>query len=133
MHPTWRSITLRLVLLLAFMPLPATAQQVIATVNVGAQPQGVAVNPATNKIFVTDRGSGEVTVINGMTNQTTTVPVGMFPIPVAVNAATNKVYIGNYIDNTVTIIDGATNNTTTVNVGVEPDFIAVNAATNKYT
>ena len=39
-------------------------------------PVGVAVNPVTNKIYVANYTSNNVTVIDGATNSTTTVSAG---------------------------------------------------------
>jgi YVTN family beta-propeller protein len=92
----------------------------------------MAVNPATNKIYVTNNGSASVTVIDGTTNGTTPVAVGNNPCAVAVNPATNKIYVANTgSSNTVTVIDGASNQTTPVAVGHLPFAVAVNAVTNK--
>ena len=53
-------------------------------------------NPVTNKIYVANCGSDNVTVIDGATNVTTTVAVGhAVPLAVAVNPVTNKVYVAN--------------------------------------
>ena len=61
-------------LMCAALSLSADAQTVVATVAVGTDPNVVAVNPNTNKIYVanTNRNSS-VTVIDGATNNTTTV------------------------------------------------------------
>ena len=117
------------------------------SVNVGYSPEGVAVNPVTNKIYVANYcgddsscGWGSVTVINGATLATTTVTVGSGPNAVAVNSVTNKIYVvngcGNDIycytyDGTVTVIDGATLATSTVSVGPGPHPPVVNSLTNK--
>ncbi|MGD0478468.1 MAG: beta-propeller fold lactonase family protein, partial [Nitrososphaerales archaeon] len=90
---------------------PAHAQTMI---YVGDNPTGVAVNPTTNTVYVTNSGDGTVTVINGADNSIiTTIPVGSGngsdPIDVAVNPTTNLVYVANSGDGTVTVIDGATN------------------------
>ena len=69
----------------------------------------MAVNPVTNKIYVANVGSNNVTVIDGATNTTTTVAAGSDPIAVAVNPVTNKIYVANRSSNNVTVIDGATN------------------------
>jgi YVTN family beta-propeller protein len=111
----------------------------------------IAVNPVTNKIYVANNlyGSstnpGNLTVIDGGSNSTTTVtdPNAMWPFSVAVNSATNKVYVANLGEGTnhgnVTVIDGATNSIATVTdpnavlrtlVGRE-FAVAVNSATNK--
>jgi len=41
----------------------------------------VAVNPVTNKVYVANNGSNNVTVIDGATNVTTTVAAGTDPAP----------------------------------------------------
>jgi len=89
------------------------------------------VNPVTNKIYVANVSSNDVTVIDGATNGTTTVAVGSSPFGLAVNPVTNKIYVANHGNDTVTLIDGATNNTTTVPAGTRPRAVAVNPVTNK--
>jgi YVTN family beta-propeller protein len=44
------------------------AQTVIATIDVGVNPIGVAVNPTTNRIYVANDGDNTVSVIDGTTN-----------------------------------------------------------------
>jgi len=97
----------------------------------------IAVNSATNKIYVSNEGSNNVTVIDGATNATTTVaePSAVAPIAVAVDSATNMIYEANNGTNpgSVTVINGATNAATTV---IDPNAsasnaIAVNPTTNK--
>ena len=61
-------------------------------------PVGIAVNPATNKIYIVNfcgndpycNDPGTVTVIDGSTNNTTTVTVGYLPYGVAVNSVTEQ-------------------------------------------
>jgi YVTN family beta-propeller protein len=84
------------------------AQTVTATVNVGSFPVSVAGNPVTNKIYVANALSANVTVIDGATNSTTTVSVGTSPDSVAVNPVTNKIYVANGESSSVTVIDSAT-------------------------
>jgi len=63
---------------------PAYAQTVVATIPVGAGPSSVAVNPRTNRIYVANRDSDTVSVIDGATNTVvTTVGVGDGPTDVA--------------------------------------------------
>ncbi len=110
------------------------------TVGAGNAPGAVAVNPVTNKIYVANEGSNNVTVIDGATNNTTTVTAGQTPLAEAVNTNTNKIYVVNQCTwiggictgaGDVTVIDGATNNTTTVPVGTNAIAAAVNTNTNK--
>jgi YVTN family beta-propeller protein len=91
----------------------------------------VAVNPVTNKVYVANSGSSNVTVIDGATNDTATVTVGSHPGAVAVNPVTNRIYVANNNSNNLTVIDGATNDTTTVTAGTVPYAVAVNPVTNR--
>jgi len=79
---------------------------VVATIPVGQLPQGVAVNPATNKVYVANSVvPGTVSVINGQRNTVTaTIPVGAAPFGVAVNPKTGTVYVTNSGDGTVSVI-----------------------------
>src|SRR5439155_920452 len=111
--------------------LSARADTVIATVAAGTTPFAVAINPVTNKIYVVNAGSNNVTVIDGATNATTTVAVGLNPFYLAVNPVTNKIYVSHNLSNSVTVIDGVTNITRTVAVGTQPTRVAVNIVTDK--
>ena len=85
----------------------ARANQLTATITIGVSPTAAAVNPVTNKIYVTHAG-GTVTVIDGATTITSGVSTGFSPGAVAVNAVTNKIYVANSISiDTLTAIDGA--------------------------
>ncbi|MFM7293962.1 MAG: YncE family protein, partial [Burkholderiales bacterium] len=116
---------------LSLTPVAALAQSVTATITSGTSPSAVAVNPVTNKIYVANNGSNNVTVIDGATNTTTTVAVGTTPWAVAVNPVTNKIYVANYDSANVTVIDGATNTTATVAAGTFPRVVTVNPVTNQ--
>jgi YVTN family beta-propeller protein len=119
------------------------AQGVVGTpVPAGSDPKALAVNPVTKRVYVANFGTDTVTVLNGVTNATTTVTVGTFPDAVAVNLVTNQIYVANYgatrsghtiANPTVTVIDGATNSTTSVTVGTTPQALAlaVNPVTNE--
>ena len=89
-----------------------------ATVSVGYQPDGLAVNPKTDTIYVANSGSNTVSVIDGASchagvtagcNQAVkAIPAGMQPAGVVANPITNTIYVANYQDATVSVIDGAT-------------------------
>ena len=83
-------------------------------------PRAVAVNPVTNKIYVANNGSDNVTVIDGSDEQHGNRIRRHHPYAVAVNPVTNKIYVANYGSNTFTVIDGWDNSTATVFVGVCP-------------
>jgi len=97
---------------------------------VGTYPRAVAVNPTTNEIYIANKNSNNVTVIDGATNSTFSLPTGAAPGAVAVNPVSNKVYVANMNGATVTVIDGNTNQTTTVGTGTGPIAVGVNAVTN---
>jgi len=90
----------------------------------------VAVNSVTNKIYVANQASDNLTVIDGTTNLTITLPVGGLPIDVAVNPITNKIYVAIFDTKNVKVIDGATGFTHTLAAGNQPNAIAVNPLTN---
>src|SRR5215469_8171363 len=109
---------------------PIQGQTVSATLNVGVQPQAVAVNPVTNQIYVAV--SQGASVIDGSTGAVSTVTAGTNPVAVAVNAASNRIYVANHISNNVTVIDGSSNTViATVTVGTGPVALAVNSVTNQ--
>ncbi len=109
------------------------AQTVIATIGVGANPQGVAVNPNTNRIYVANHDNNNVSVIDGNTNSViTTIGVDVGPQGVAVNPTTNRIYVANNGSGDVSVIDGNTNSVfTTLSVGGHPFNVAVNSSTNR--
>ncbi len=97
----------------------------------GANPESVAVNETTNTIYVTNRGSATVSVIDGTTGVvTSTISTGSMPASVAVNETTNTVYVANQGDESVSVIDGATNTLTGTITVAGVHQVAVNAATN---
>jgi YVTN family beta-propeller protein len=105
---------------------------VVATIPVGRLPVGVAVNPTSNLIYVTNNLDNTVSVINGKDNTVgTPITVGNHPYGVAINSRTNRIYITNSNDGTVSVINGTTNSVVaTIPVGTTPQAVAVNSSTN---
>jgi YVTN family beta-propeller protein len=112
-------------------------------IPIHALPWGVAVNPATNKIYVVNRDSDiGVSVIDGfsdkvikninVTDMGTKPPTMIFnafrggqtykidPVQVAVNPKTNRIYVSdwNYWDGGVTVIDGSIDVVTDTIIGL---------------
>jgi YVTN family beta-propeller protein len=125
-------------------PVSTWAQALVDTLPVAGR--ALAVNSATNKIYVTgctnERSlvGGVLVAIDGATKLTTEIGVGLCPKAVAVNPVTNKIYVANIGDaqgfgsfsgGSITIVDGATNSTMTVSDPHAPCAVAVNSATNK--
>ena len=69
---------------------------VTATVTVGSNPSGVAVNPEEQRYMWQTMDNNTVSVIDTATNTViATVPVGSYPYGVAVNPEGTKVYVTN--------------------------------------
>jgi YVTN family beta-propeller protein len=88
------------------------------------------VNPVTNKIYVTNQGSTNITILDGASNTTSAIGVGSHPVAVAVNPATNLIYVVNNNSDNVDVIDGGTGTLVGVATGKGPQAIAVNTVTN---
>lgn len=81
--------------------------------------EGIAVNPVTGRVYVTDGAGDQLFVLQDSTmpaniNLVTTVAVGDNPQGVDVNPESNKVYVANAYDTnamngTVSVVDGVTN------------------------
>ncbi|GAA2512971.1 YncE family protein [Pilimelia columellifera] len=116
----------------------ARGLQVTAGVTLDGQPRGMAVNPATGKLYVTLTNQGQVAVLDARTlNLLKMITIGpVEPAKVAVNPETNRVYVANAArraDGTsVSVIDGDTDQVIDT-VPVEPYAlgIAVNPVTGK--
>jgi YVTN family beta-propeller protein len=101
-------------------------------VAVDSYPIGVAVNPVTKKVYVTNEFSNTLSVISGLTDSVAnTITVGNFPYGVAVNPFNDRVYVTNRGSNTISVIDGPTNTKlSNVVVGNSPVGIGVNPSSN---
>jgi YVTN family beta-propeller protein len=102
-------------------------------INVEGEIGAVAVNPVSNKYYVTDHGFNTLTVFDGSDNSIkATVNVGFGANALGVNTATNKVYVVNSGSNNVTVVDGSTNTmVATLSVGSNPSAVAVDETTDK--
>ena len=87
-----------------------TASDTVSTIGTGQVPMAAAVNEVTNRVYVVNYGSSDVTVIDGAANRpVATIPVGLWPQQIAINARTNTVYVVNTHADSVSVIDGKTN------------------------
>jgi YVTN family beta-propeller protein len=92
-------------------------------------PAGIAYNPDNGNLYVTNRGSDTLSVINGTTNTLVDeIAVNAIaPSGVVYNAANNYLYVTNMGSNTVSVINGTTNTiVSTIPVGIGPNGIAFN-------
>jgi DNA-binding beta-propeller fold protein YncE len=106
-----RKLLSLLFVLAIYTCLPVAAQQVIATVPVGVNAWGMALNPVTHQLYVVNQcglcqAGPTVSVIDEDTLATTTVPVGYShgqETPIAVDTTTNKVYVVNACGNDISL------------------------------
>jgi len=98
--------------------------RVAGTIHAGTGPIGVAVDPQTDTIYVTNGNDNTVSVINGAwcnaedlsgcgTAVVATVKVGMFPVADAFSPATRTVYVTNLAGGSISVINAATCNAMT--------------------
>lgn len=106
--------------------------QVLRTLRVGRKAH-VAVNERTNRVYVTSRHNGTLTVIDGNTEEVVaTLDGGPDPYGLAVNEQTNRIYVANHGGRSVSVVDGRSNKLMyTIDVGASPVFVAVNEATGR--
>ncbi len=92
----------------------AWADSVIANITVGDRPNGVAYDPDSGEIYVSNWGSSTVSVINTTTHQVEGNPisVGYVPAGIAYDPVHKNMYVANVDDNTISVI--ATSNHTVV-------------------
>lgn len=113
-------------------PLAVTAVQG-STVPVGANPAAIALDLATQKLYVSNRDDNTVTILNASNFPPTpiaTVAVGRAPGAISVNTDTDAVYVSNDGDGTMSVIDARTDqvrSSSTVQVGGP---MAIDFATN---
>ncbi len=81
-----------------------------ATVTTGSQPNGLAVNPLTNRVYVANGLADTLSVVDGGTDtEVAEFAIGNGPTDVAVNTRTNRVYVVNFLDGNLKVVDGSDN------------------------
>jgi YVTN family beta-propeller protein len=76
------------------------------TLEVGANPTNLAVNPSRSEIYVVNTQSGTVSVIDAQANRVVaTVPVHRQPSFIAVDPTGHRAYVANSGSNTVSVLD----------------------------
>ena len=102
--------------------------RLITSMAMSTEPDSIAVNSSTNRIYVASQAACMVTVIDGASDSVvSTVQVGSQPESVVVNAAANRIYVANAGDKTVSVIDGSRDSVVnTVPIGSAPNSMAVN-------
>jgi YVTN family beta-propeller protein len=76
------------------------------TLQVGANPTGLAVNPRRNEVYAVNTGSGTISVIDANRNAVAaTIGVHSKPYAISVDASGRRAYVANAGSNTVSVID----------------------------
>jgi DNA-binding beta-propeller fold protein YncE len=95
------------------------------TVNVGANPLGVAVLPRLHKAVVANNSSNNVSVVDELqASVTSTIATGASPVGVAADQDTGEAAVANSVANTVSIVETATNSASTIATGQRPIAVA---------
>jgi YVTN family beta-propeller protein len=85
---------------------PASA--VVATVPVGSYPSGIAIEPSSGVLYVTNRDSNTVSVLTPSADGpavTDELPVGVSPIGVAAEPQGGRVYVANQGSSAISLVD----------------------------
>lgn len=103
---------------------------VSATIPVGAEPYGVAVNPVTTRAYVANGAGNTVSVIDTASNLViAAIDVGAAPRTLALNPAGTRLYVVNSGVSAIKVVDTTSNAViATVGVGSAPTGIVVNPA-----
>jgi YVTN family beta-propeller protein len=99
---------------------------VIAAIPVGDFPDASVITPDKTKIYVANRKSGTVTVINLREYRVhTTVSVGVDPCIMQITPDGKKMYVINCGSDTVSVIETETDEVTTIPVGKHPSTMLI--------
>jgi YVTN family beta-propeller protein len=123
-------------ILLAFLAGTATAQHVLTTITTGRGPTAVIYDSIDRKVFVSNRGSGTVSVIDPNSNiVTATIPVGEGANAMCWSKTSNKIFVACAPVNGngwVYVIDAAASRVVgSVAVGQNPNGVAWCESRNK--
>jgi YVTN family beta-propeller protein len=87
----------------------ASTGRVVATIQVGKAPMGLAIPRGTNKLYVGNEGSNSVTVISVPRREViTTINVGSRPHHMHASADGSRVYVAEFGTNKIGVIDAMT-------------------------
>src|SRR5688572_26432703 len=106
----------------------ASGQSVIAVTPVGEFLHALEFNPSNNNIYVANRDSGTVSVIDSTNNTVIkNITVGGSSGPLKFNPSNNSTYVVNLVSNNISVIDSSTNKVTNdVKVGSNPVALEFN-------
>jgi DNA-binding beta-propeller fold protein YncE len=89
-------------------------------ISVGPWPLAIAVDPTTDKVYVSDSGGSKLTVITlGSSYSTSSITVGSIPEPLAIDS-NSKVYVGINADAVKIVNTASGNSISTVSTSGHP-------------
>ena len=107
------SLILLSIIMLTFSAPVVHAQSVVAYINVGSFPHGLAYDPSKGEIFVANNGLGggnTVSVISDNTNAVVAnITVGSGPLGVAYDSGKGEIFVTSGGNSTVSVISDASN------------------------
>lgn len=118
----WLTFVSMMMTLLMFMSLANASMkpleiEIVNTIVLDKRPQCIAINEATNRIYVGLENG--LLIIDGETDQTITeILSGVNVVAIAINPQTNRIFVANYGDD-IFVLNGATNQ----QLGIIPDGI----------
>ncbi|MGD8629013.1 MAG: T9SS type A sorting domain-containing protein [bacterium] len=98
--------------------------------HLGGYSRGIAFNQNTGKLYVSNRFTDNVSVVDMQTLDTTLVRAGGYPCNVVTSMEHNRVYVTNRTSWTLSVIEGATLSNTYTRIGHKPTGLTLNPVTN---
>ncbi len=108
-------------------------QTITAAYTVGTDPFAVAIDTATNEVYVTNTGSDNVSVLNDSTGApVASIGVGSAPSGIAYDPSTGLLFVANNGSNNVSVINGSRHAViASLPVGTNPIGVAVDPVTQR--
>lgn len=80
-------------------------------INVGGTPYAATFLASYNRLYVTNSGDDDVTIINTLTNSVTlsNIPVNLFPYGIKYVSASDTIFVANALSNNLSVIDPNSN------------------------
>ena len=109
------------------MVIDQQTNKIVTTIDVGSNPFGVAVNSAGSRVYVTNKVSDSVSVIDGTTQTVigSPIPVGTSPTGVIVSPDNSTVYVANETSETISVINALNNTVVHTITGVPCSALAI--------
>jgi YVTN family beta-propeller protein len=104
-------------------------QPTVTPVGVGHGPYGVAVDPDTRTVWVTNKDDDTASVINATDNSVQVAKVGDHPRGVAVDSATHTAWVASREDGKMSVVDNTGRTLASFPIGKNPNAVAVDDST----